>query len=111
MTDDTLPEPDRLEGAPHPRDTTHLFGHAEAETAFLAAAMSGRLPHGWLLTGPKGVGKASFAWRAARYLLATPIDHGDGLFGTPAPPPQALRSPKTTLLRRGCAPCRNRGFA
>ena len=118
MTDDTLPEPDRLEGAPHPRDTTHLFGHAEAETAFLAAAMSGRLPHGWLLTGPKGVGKASFAWRAARYLLATPIDHGDGLFGTLAPPTsleiaqdhpvatrmRALSEPGLCLIRRGPRP-------
>ncbi|MHA7888719.1 DNA polymerase III subunit delta' [Roseicyclus sp.] len=118
MTDDTLPEPDRLDGAPHPRDTARLFGHTEAEAAFLAAVTSGRLPHGWLLTGPRGVGKATFAWRAARFLLATPIDEGDGLFGAPPPPDtlyideshpvaarlRALSEPGLCLIRRGPRP-------
>lgn len=89
MTDDALPEPDRLEAAPHPRETLHLFGHDAAEAEFLSAFTSGRLPHGWLLTGPKGIGKASFAWRAARFLLATPMDQDDGLFGAP-PRPETL---------------------
>jgi DNA polymerase-3 subunit delta' len=118
MSDDTLPEPDRIEGAPHPRETAHLFGHAQAEAVFLAAAASGRLPHGWLLTGPKGVGKASFAWRAARFLLATEPDTGDSLFGAPAPPAsldiapdhpvaarlRALSEPGLCLIRRGPRP-------
>lgn len=89
MTEDALPESDRLDGAPHPRDTARLFGQPEAEAAFLAAVTSGRLPHGWLLTGPEGVGKATFAWRAARFLLATPPETGDSLFGAP-PPPRSL---------------------
>ncbi len=89
MTEDALPEPDRLDGAPHPRETARLFGQRDAEATFMAALSSGRLPHGWLLTGPEGVGKASFAWRAARYLLATPPDGGDSLFGAP-PPPESL---------------------
>ena len=48
MTDDSLPEPDRVEGAPHPRETAQLFGQAPAESAFLAAYATGRLHHAWL---------------------------------------------------------------
>ncbi len=85
MSDDT-PTPDQAPGAPHPRETAHLFGQYAAEQAFLTAYTSGRLHHGWLLTGPRGVGKATLAWRIARFLLATPpVDNG-GLFGAPPPP-------------------------
>ena len=88
MSDDAIPEPDRIEGAPHPRETLHLYGQAAAEAAFLDAYTHGRLHHGWLLCGPRGVGKATLGWRIARFLLATPpVD--DGLFGAP-PPPQTL---------------------
>lgn len=47
--------------------------------AFEAAMARGRLHHAWLLTGPEGVGKASFAWRAAARLLGAPDleDHPD----------------------------------
>lgn len=88
MSDDT-PAPDRLPGAPHPRETGRLFGQEQAEAAFLSAFNAGRLHHGWLLTGPRGVGKATLAWRIARFLLATPPAQEDGLFGAP-PPPQRL---------------------
>ena len=83
-----LPEPDRAEGAPHPRETLSLFGHETAETAFLEAFHSGRMHHAWLITGPKGIGKATLAWRVARFLLATPMDQADALFA--APPPETL---------------------
>jgi len=83
-----LPEPDRAEGAPHPRETLSLFGHETAETAFLEAIHSGRMHHAWLITGPKGIGKATLAWRVARFLLATPMDQADALFA--APPPETL---------------------
>ncbi len=53
-----------------PRATPHLHGQDRALAAFHAAAAAGRLHHGWLLTGPAGIGKASFAYRAARWLLA-----------------------------------------
>lgn len=109
-----LPEPDRVEGAPHPRDTARLFGHADAETAFLEAHASGRLHHAWLITGPQGLGKATLAWRCARFLLAAPEDDG-GMFGAPPPPAtldvpedhpvtrrlRALSEPRLFLLRRG----------
>lgn len=78
------PEPDRVEGAPHPREARHLYGQAAAEGQLLAGLQSGRLHHGWLLAGPRGVGKATLAWRFARAALAHPP--GGGLF---APPPPA----------------------
>jgi DNA polymerase III subunit delta' len=84
MSDD-IPQPDRVAGALHPRDTPRLIGQAAAETAFLDAFNAGKLHHAWLLTGPRGVGKATLAWRLARFLLATPApDHG-AMFA-PAPP-------------------------
>lgn len=107
------PEPDRIEGAPHPRETLQLFGHQAAQAEFLAAFNAGRLHHGWLITGPRGLGKATLAWRIARFLLATPPDDG-GMFAPP--PPQsldiaadhpvarrlaALSDPRLYLLRRG----------
>lgn len=112
-----LPEPDRLDGAPHPRETLRLFGQHKAEQAFLTAYNSGRLHHGWLLTGPQGVGKATLAWKIARFLLATPPAEEEGLFGAPPPPDtldidtdhpiahriRALSDPGAFLLRRGGA--------
>jgi DNA polymerase III subunit delta' len=83
MSDD-LPEPDRVEGAPHPRETHHLFGQAAAEDSFLSAFNSSRQHHAWLISGPQGVGKATLAWRIARFLLATPVADG-GMFDSPAP--------------------------
>jgi DNA polymerase-3 subunit delta' len=64
------PEIDRLGEYPHPRHTKALYGHAEAEQIFAEAVAAGRLHHGWLLTGPVGIGKATLAYRVARFLLA-----------------------------------------
>jgi DNA polymerase-3 subunit delta' len=83
-TESPLPEPDRVEGAPHPRETPRLYGQGAAETEFLDAFRQDRLHHGWLLTGPRGVGKATLAWRIARFLLATRED-GGGLFRSALP--------------------------
>ncbi|MGQ0567092.1 MAG: DNA polymerase III subunit delta' [Gemmobacter sp.] len=109
-----LPEPDRVEGAPHPRETARLYGQRDAEAAFLAAFNAGRMHHAWLLTGAEGLGKATLAWRIARFLLAAPADDG-GMFGAPPPPATldvdasdpvhrritALSEPRLSLLRRG----------
>lgn len=65
-------EPDRVEGTPHPRATRSLHGQAMAESAILDAHGRDRLHHAWLLCGPRGVGKATLAWRIARFLLAGP---------------------------------------
>jgi len=56
--------------ARQPRETTALFGHREAETALLDAFRSGRIPHAWLIGGAQGIGKATLAYRMARFVLA-----------------------------------------
>ncbi len=116
MTDpEDRPEPDRAEGAPHPRETPRLLGQEAAEQAFLDAYRSGRLHHAWLITGPRGVGKATLAWRIARFLLAEEPAEA-GLFGEAPPSPTsldlpddhpitrrtaALSEPRLCLIRRG----------
>lgn len=92
-----LPDPTRIEGAPHPRDTARLYGQDRAEADFLDAFNTGRLHHAWMLTGPRGLGKATLAWRIARFLLAQPAQPG-GLFGDP---PRTLETdPDSALARR-----------
>ncbi len=69
-----------------PAWTQHLIGHEAAEQGFLRAFASGRLPHAWLISGPQGVGKATFAYRIVRFLLAQPPEEDSGgLFGAAAP--------------------------
>jgi DNA polymerase-3 subunit delta' len=58
--------------APHPRETLHWFGHAEAERTLLDAYRGGRMPHAWLIGGPPGIGKATLAYRMVRFVLAYP---------------------------------------
>ena len=93
MADEAAPEPDRVDGAPHPRETAQLIGQGVAEAAFLEAFNAGRMHHGWLITGPRGVGKATLAWRIARFLLATPDQDDGGLFGEAPPAPKVLDIP------------------
>ncbi|WGW02320.1 DNA polymerase III subunit delta' [Tropicibacter oceani] len=95
-----LPEPDRVQGAPHPRETARVIGQSRAETDFLTAYTGGRLHHGWLMTGPRGVGKATLAWQIARFLLATPPAQDDGLFGAPPPPSSLHIDPEHPVARR-----------
>ena len=58
--------------ARHPRETAELFGHTEAERVLLEAYRSGRIPHAWLIGGPRSIGKATLAYRLARFVLAHP---------------------------------------
>ena len=64
---------------PEPRRNPDLIGHETAEQALIDSAASGRMPHAWLICGPEGIGKATLAYRFARYLLAGP--QPAGLFG------------------------------
>ena len=59
-------------GIPHPRETSVLFGHADAERSLLDAYRSGAMPHAWLIGGPAGIGKATLAYRMARFVFAHP---------------------------------------
>lgn len=60
------------DGIAHPRQTTELFGHAAAERTLLDAYRPGRIPHAWLIGGSPGIGKATLAFRMARFVLAHP---------------------------------------
>ena len=67
-----LPESDVYPGAPHPRLATRLIGHRPAESELLEAYRGEKLPHAWLIGGREGIGKATLAWRFARFILAQP---------------------------------------
>ncbi|MBL4602951.1 MAG: DNA polymerase III subunit delta' [Emcibacteraceae bacterium] len=66
-----------------PRNTHDLTGHEGAEGLFLDAFNAEKIHHAWMVTGPKGVGKATLAFKMARFLLNNPPDddQGPGLFG------------------------------
>ena len=106
MSDDALPEPDRIEGAPHPRETPTLFGQSRAEDAFLDAYNTGRLHSGWLITGPRGIGKATLAWKIATFLLSEQAD--GGMFGDAPPAATSLAvsadNPDARLVQSGAHP-------
>lgn len=67
-----VPEYDRIANVPHPREMLSLVGHEAAEREVLDAYRAGRLHHAWLIGGPEGIGKATLAYRIARFLLAHP---------------------------------------
>lgn len=95
--DDALPEPDAVAGAPHPRHAGQVFGQSHAEAAFLEAFNGGRMHHAWLISGPKGVGKATLAWQIARFLLT---QEGESLFG---PPGDLAVDPSAPVIARMAA--------
>ncbi|MEA2904899.1 MAG: polymerase subunit delta [Alphaproteobacteria bacterium] len=63
----------------HPRVTTDLSGHPEAERTLLEAYRGTRVPHAWLIGGPPGIGKATLAYRMARFVLAHPDPRSDAV--------------------------------
>ena len=82
-----IDEIDRLGDTPHPRETQVLFGQDEAELALLDNYRSGRMHHAWILGGPEGVGKATLAYRMARFVFANPEPSRVGEAGSLATPP------------------------
>lgn len=73
---DVLPEADRLDGFPHPRETHELFGHVDAQALLADAYATGGMHHAWLVTGAEGIGKATLAYKAARAILARDDERG-----------------------------------
>jgi len=73
---DANPQSDVYAGAPHPREATALVGHQAAEATLLESYRSEKLAQAWLVGGPAGVGKATLAWRFARFVLAHPDPQG-----------------------------------
>ena len=74
MTEAQLMLSDQIEGYPHPKLTETLYGHEYQEKEFIDCYNSNKLHHGWLITGPEGIGKATLAWRIAKYVLTQPIE-------------------------------------
>ncbi len=70
--------PDELSTPPFPRRTNTLIGHSTAEEALASAWDSDQMPHAWLINGPEGIGKATLAYRFARFVLK---GGGGDLFG------------------------------
>jgi DNA polymerase-3 subunit delta' len=83
----------------HPRLADGLFGHEEAEAMFLRSYNAGALHHAWLVTGERGIGKATFAWRAARFLLSR---HGENAAAN-LTPATTLDAPSTHPAARQIA--------
>ncbi len=98
-------ETDLEPGAQHPRAVYRLFGHERAETTLAEALEGGRLHHAWLFCGPKGVGKATLAYRFARALLGAKRAGPKALDCDPADPVvrrvAALSHPDLLVIRRG----------
>ncbi len=91
------------ENGPPPRETSELIGHAEVERVLLEAFHSGRLSHAWLICGPRGIGKATLAFRFARFVLARGAgDAATGaLFGDTLPAAESLYiEPSDPVFRR-----------
>lgn len=61
------------------REQDCLIGHESIEADLLSAWKKGRLPHSILLTGPKGVGRATLAFRLAKFLLSHPSSASESL--------------------------------
>ena len=61
---------DRIEGFAHPRERFELLGQEVVLGRAARALRAGRPPSAWLITGAPGTGKATLAYRIARYLLA-----------------------------------------
>jgi DNA polymerase-3 subunit delta' len=53
-----------------PRENPDLVGHETAEAQLARSFRSGRMHHAWLITGPPGIGKATLAFRLARWIFA-----------------------------------------
>ena len=99
------PETDKEPEAPHPRETFTFVGHDQEEQALADALRGGRMHHAWMLTGARGLGKATLAYRFARVALgAKPtgprpldVDAEDQV----ARRIMALSHPDLFVLRRG----------
>jgi DNA polymerase III subunit delta' len=100
-------ETDRLEGQPHPRETFALIGQDAVLARASRAIRAGRVPQAWLITGPPGIGKATLAYRIARYLLRYGgSDAGPEDLSVPPNDPVAMQvmvgaHPGLLVLKRG----------
>jgi len=93
---------------PLPRLNPQLVGQEQAERTLLDAFHGERMAHAWLISGPKGIGKATLAHRFARYVLANGGNEGSGpsLFADDLPksePDTLWTDPASALFQRVAA--------
>ena len=62
-------ETDQTLGTPHPRFSKRVLGQERTGEKFLKAYFNQKLHHAWMITGQKGIGKATLAWRMAKFLI------------------------------------------
>lgn len=100
---------DRIGDLPLPRERRRLVGHGPAEAHISEGFDLGRLHHAWLIDGPRGIGKATLAFRAARYVLSSrpkppgrtlDLDLSDPVFRLV----EGLAHPDFMLVRRAINP-------
>jgi DNA polymerase III subunit delta' len=84
--------------APHPRFTPRLYGHEAAVEEFTRAAHSGKMHHAWILGGDEGLGKATFAYLCASYLLQGQKLNGQQDFYAPPLPKIAAQAHSNLLV-------------
>lgn len=95
---DEASAPDAVEVSP--RENPDLVGHETVEKLILADFNAGRMPHAVILAGQEGIGKATLAYRLARFLLSQGQDTGVSLFGDAAPVESLYLSPDHPVFRR-----------
>ncbi|WP_019961792.1 DNA polymerase III subunit delta' [Woodsholea maritima] len=98
------PQADQEGDLAHPRTVYDLFGQDEAERQIAEAIATDRMHHAWMITGPKGLGKATLAYRIARRILGAKPLADSPLASDPSDPVchqiEALSHPDFLLLRR-----------
>ncbi len=99
-----VPEADREGALAHPREVYELFGHQRQARAMEEAFATGRMHHAWMIVGPKGVGKATLAYRLARRALGAAPSGEAVLSASPDDPVcrqiEGLAHPDFLLIRR-----------
>jgi len=96
----SAPEADRLGEWPHPRETESVFGHHNACASLRERLRSGRIAHGWIIAGPRGIGKATLVYDFAAEALAQAdgdLEHARRLIA-------AQSHPRLLVLRRSMNP-------
>ncbi len=96
IPDQTLMTEQEPEGFEHPRLMSHIGGHENTEKHLIDLFKSGRMPHGLIFSGPKGIGKATMAYRVARFFFKYGnIDpNQDSLFGDTPEIPDTMDVPR-----------------
>lgn len=84
---------DTIPGIAEPAENPLLAGHDEAMRQVASAYRAGKLHHALLLSGPPGIGKATFAFHLAHHLIANPV-------AAQAPATFSPRDPESALFRQ-----------